>query len=368
MIRVLHVMRSLDAGGIGTFIMNIYRAVDRNQIQFDFAITHDGMGLYGSEIEKLGGNIYFISKNGNRNIFDGFIQLINLCRLCKKQKYDVIHTHYYFANAYYLLVGKLTGIRKRVSHCHNTRTKNVSLLRRIFEKVSQRLLLSVGTDFLGCSQAAAIFLYGTNAVKNGKAEVLYNGIDYAYWDIDSIDIKSVKDKFHICTDNVIIFVGRLTKQKNPIYALQTVKQLRKFRNDFIFIMIGTGDYKDSVLEYINKNQMSTYVQLLPPDSDVRALQSISKVMLAPSLWEGLSIAFIEAQKLYTVVVASNMIPQEVDMGLCRFYSLSDNEKWVNEISSILDGKKQRCQFNDNFFEFDVCVTKTKLLNIYLRKK
>ena len=194
MIRVLHLMRSLNAGGIGTFIMNVYRKIDRSKIQFDFAITNSGMGQYGEEIEKLGGKIYFISQNGNRNILDGLRQIVKFYRECKINKYTIVHCHYYFANAAFLAAAKYAGVQKRVSHCHNTRTEKVSAIKEITELIARKLLFHYGTDFLGCSKEAAEFLYGKKAVAYGKAKVLYNGIDYELWNDSLYDKEKIKKK------------------------------------------------------------------------------------------------------------------------------------------------------------------------------
>ena len=35
-IRVLQIVPAMNAGGMETFIMNIYRAIDREKVQFDF--------------------------------------------------------------------------------------------------------------------------------------------------------------------------------------------------------------------------------------------------------------------------------------------------------------------------------------------
>ena len=35
-IRVLHILETLDRAGIETFLMNIYRSIDRDKAQFDF--------------------------------------------------------------------------------------------------------------------------------------------------------------------------------------------------------------------------------------------------------------------------------------------------------------------------------------------
>lgn len=362
--KVLHVMRSLDAGGIGTFILNIYRKVDRDKLQFDFAITHEGMGQYGQEILDKGGKIYFISKKGNRSIFDGISQLINLYKLCKKNNYDVIHTHYYFANAYFLLIGKLCGIKKRVSHCHNTRTKKVGYIRRLFEMVSRSLLLKIGTDFLGCSAKATEFLYGKKAFETGQAKVLYNGIDYSYWDLKILNSNEIYNKYNLTSKNNIIFVGRYEEQKNPLFALKILKEVHENVKDMSCNFIGYGSIEGDIKEYIKENNMQSYVNLLPPNSDIRALQAVSKVMIAPSLWEGLSIAYIEAQKMETIVVASDQVPDEVNMGYCVFLPLNDEQMWIDTICKQLLLQQKTCEYNEKYTMFNVNNIVEKLLTIY----
>lgn len=38
MIRILHVVTVMDRAGQETFIMNVYRQIDRNRVQFDFYV------------------------------------------------------------------------------------------------------------------------------------------------------------------------------------------------------------------------------------------------------------------------------------------------------------------------------------------
>lgn len=367
MIRVLHIMRSLDAGGIGTFIMNVYREIDRSNIQFDFAITQDGMGEYGEEILKLGGNIYFISKFGNRNILDGVVQVINLFKLCKVNNYDIVHSHYYFANAYFLMVAKFLGVKKRVSHCHNTRTKKIGLLRKIFEIVSRKLLFTFGTDFIGCSEAAAKFLYGANSVNSGKAIVLYNGIDYTKWNLSLYSKSAVAKKYNLVNMIPIIFVGRFEEQKNPIFALETFKIIHDKLANTRLIVVGYGSYLKKIQEKIIDLHISNDVIMLKPEANIVELQALAQVMLAPSLWEGLSIAFIEAQKMETLVFTSDYVSKEVDMGYCKFLPLNDKNIWANKICDYLKSSDRDMMPHyklDKWKQFNVEYTTKKLLTIY----
>ena len=56
-IRVLQVMPAMDAGGMETFVMNVYRTIDRDKVQFDFLYHYDKPCFFDNEICTLGGNI-----------------------------------------------------------------------------------------------------------------------------------------------------------------------------------------------------------------------------------------------------------------------------------------------------------------------
>lgn len=366
MIRVLHIMRSLNAGGIGAFVMNVYRKINRNNIQFDFALTNSGMGVFGEEIELLGGKIYFLTTEGNRGLKDGVEQVRNLYHLCRNNNYDIVHCHYYFANAWFLMAAKCAGVPVRVSHCHNAgEVRRVGLSRIIFETVSRKLLFSQGTVFLGCSEAAVVFLYGRNALITGKARILYNGIDYEKFEINKYDIYGLKRHYQVENKHVCVFVGRFEMQKNPIFALEVFREVHRSIRNSVFLMIGYGSLEGEIIKFVRANNLAECVRLLPPDSNVAELQAISEVMIAPSIWEGLSIAYIEAQKMSTVVVASKQISQEVDMGYCEFVSLGEKEDWVNTVMNIKhDNSSNRKYDQEKYNRFDINTTVRNLMGYY----
>ena len=361
--RVLHIMRSLDAGGIGAFIMNVYRSVDRSQVQFDFAITHDGMGVFGHEIERMGGRIFFISRKGDRTKLDGALQMFNLYKVCKKNKFAAVHSHYYYGNAYFLLCAKLAGVKKRVSHCHTAKTLHTNFFKKLFETISRCLLFKVGTDFLGCADAATVFLYGEKAFKSGLAKTLYNGIDYGIWDVNNFDIEHLRRFYGLKDENVTIFVGRLDEPKNPIYALKVIKNVYSEYPNIRMFFVGEGALNEDVDNFIADNNMSGYVRRMPQDANIKELQAIADVMIAPSLREGLSLAFIEAQKMNTYIVTSDAVSDEVDMGLCSFLSLDKPEEWTSCVIKHLD-EKDRGVISKHYEDFDVRNTMRSLLDIY----
>lgn len=62
MLRVLQVVTKIDRAGLETMLMNYYRNIDRNRIQFDFLVHRDEPGNYDYEIVSLGGKIYHVPK------------------------------------------------------------------------------------------------------------------------------------------------------------------------------------------------------------------------------------------------------------------------------------------------------------------
>ena len=52
-VRVLHITETLTAAGIESFIMNLYRHMDRTKVQFDFLVLRNEKEFYEDEITKL---------------------------------------------------------------------------------------------------------------------------------------------------------------------------------------------------------------------------------------------------------------------------------------------------------------------------
>ena len=50
--RILQVIGAMDRGGAETFVMNLYRNVDRAKIQFDFLVNENRECDYDAEIGK----------------------------------------------------------------------------------------------------------------------------------------------------------------------------------------------------------------------------------------------------------------------------------------------------------------------------
>lgn len=85
-LRVLQVVTHMNRGGLETMLMNYYRSIDREKVQFDFLVHRNERGAYDDEIEALGGRIFRLPRLvpwsiGYRRALSGFFQHIKNIKL-----------------------------------------------------------------------------------------------------------------------------------------------------------------------------------------------------------------------------------------------------------------------------------------------
>lgn len=58
--RLLCIISAMNTGGAETFLMKLYRKLDRTKFQMDFCVNAPEKGFYDEEIASMGGRIYCI--------------------------------------------------------------------------------------------------------------------------------------------------------------------------------------------------------------------------------------------------------------------------------------------------------------------
>ena len=171
MIRVLHCVVGMNYGGYETFIMNVYRNIDRTKIQFDFLTSLPG--VFDKEIEEMGGIVYrvpFITKVGpfayQKNL-DTFFRL--------HPEYDIVHSHMDKFSGSIMKASKKAGVKTRIAHSHNTQNEG-GIAYHLVKNFYSVMIEPNCTHRFACSQEAADWMFGE---KGKEAIVVYNGIEVA---------------------------------------------------------------------------------------------------------------------------------------------------------------------------------------------
>ena len=129
-IRVLHITEMLSAAGIESFIMNMYRNIDRHKVQFDFLVLRNEKEFYDDEIKNLGGKKYFVHSNFKNTWLRILDESRQIESFLKKHPYEIVHIHYTTPlRAPYLLAAKKADVPTRIYHAHSAAVSGKSKLK-----------------------------------------------------------------------------------------------------------------------------------------------------------------------------------------------------------------------------------------------
>lgn len=361
MIRVLHVVERMGYGGIETFLMNIYRNIDRNQIQFDFAVYAKEKGEYDDEIRKLGGNIYYF--NSRR---DGIINYYKSWdRFLKEnyRNYTTIHMHVSSLTTIIpIKVAKKYNIKNRIIHAHNT--YQAGTIHNILNKLHQINIMKYATKLFACSTEAGEYVFGKN-----KFKIIKNGIKAEEYTFDEKKRLEEREKLNIKKGQLaIIHIGRFSEQKNHKFLIKIFKEFNEIESNSKLYLIGIGELKDKIESEIKQMNLNDKVVFLGTRDDVPQVLQAMDVFLFPSNYEGLGIVAIEAQASGIQCFISDKVPKEVMItDLVNYISLNKNEKeWAQILKERININQRRNTYKEVLNNgYDIKNTSKILIKYYL---
>ena len=301
--RVLHVVTHMNRGGLETMIMNYYRMINREKVQFDFLTHRPYVGDYGEEIEKMGGVIYhlpmlnplsFSYKKKLGEFFDNHPQ------------YQIIHVHQDCLSSVILKIAKQHGIKVRIAHSHNVnQDKDLKYPIKLFYR---RFISKYATELMACSQDAGNWMFC-----GASFRVLNNAIytvDYKY---DFEKRLQVREKIGLKEDEFVVgHVGRFSPQKNHGFLIDIFYQVKLQYPSSKLLLIGDdrGELADKIKYKAMELGLSDSVIFTGLRKDVASLMQAMDVFVFPSLYEGLPVTLIEAQASGLPCVISDKVPIE----------------------------------------------------------
>lgn len=367
MIRVLHILHSMNRGGTEAMLMNYFRNIDRSQVQFDFLLTESRKCQYEDEIEELGGKVYRVPRLSLRNPFpyiSGVRRFLN-----EHKEYSIVHSHTSSKSAVPLWIAKRCGVPVRICHSHNSKSEKG--INGHIRELLKKPLKKVATDFLACSNEAAKWLYGERMLLEERVKIINNAIDiqhYIYNDLVAQDIR-----VELGLDDAVFVLGmvaRFSKQKNHIWTLNIVKRLQEEGIKVKLLLVGDGELRSEIEETMDELGIGNNVVMVGVVPDVHTYLQAMDVLLMPSLHEGLGIAVIEAQTNGLPCIVSMGVPKEADVtGNVTFLPLNVNE-WSESLLSMIKEKigRDSCAVNKvRDAGYDITIEGKKLERWYLDK-
>jgi len=310
-------------------IMNYYRRMDRNKIQFDFMVHRFEEGHYDREIIALGGRIYRMPsiKPGNYKLY--FHALNDF--FAQHREYRVVHSHINENCSFVLRAAKLAGVPCRIAHSH---LSDLGLDFKLPFRLYARFHLKDNpTQYFACSKKAGQWLFGKKLTQRQQVNVLNNAVNVPDFKFDADVREQVREEFHAEDRLVIGHVGRLNKQKNHDFLIDIFSAVRRHNPKALLVLAGEGALRPEIEKKVAKLGLTDHVRFLGVRSDIPRLLQGMDLFLFPSLFEGLPVVLVEAQAAGLRCVVSDAITSESDVtGRVQFVSLRESpEIWSQRI-------------------------------------
>jgi len=362
-IRVLHVLGGLGVGGAECRIIDLYRNMDREKIQFDFLVhyspektgkkspTSDELmavrepDYFDNSVYRLGGRIFCLPKFTGTNMAQ-YKAAIKKFFESHKNEWKVVQGHMTSTSAIYLPIAKKAGVPICIAHARSAGVDAgvKGMATRILRKPLQKEGV---TDYnFACSTEAGISVFGEDLVKAGAVRIIPNAIDLKHFAYDPEKREKIRSELGVSNALVIGHVGSFRYAKNHEFLLSVFAQLcRLLDNDDLnqysmlhgmrirLLMLGKGPLMEDMQKLAEKLHVYDRCIFAGNKSNASDYYQAMDYFCFPSRYEGLPGSVVEAQAAGLQCLVSDSVTSEVNVTeLVSMMSInSEPRDWARKI-------------------------------------
>lgn len=348
-IRIAHIMGKWLGGGVESVVMNYYRNIDRNKVQFDFICDEDSKYIPTDEIESLGGKVILIPPYQKP-----FKYHKELKKVLKEGNYKIVHSHISTMSFFSLWAAKSAKVPVRIVHAHSTTNKQEKK-KNLMKQVLRPFSKVFANRYFCCSELAGRWLFGNKTYNQGKVYLLNNAIDVDKFKYNEKVRKAKRKELNIKDKDLVIgHIGRFVKQKNHEFLIDIFNEIHKQNKNTILLLAGDGPLKEEIQNKVKKIGLEKNVQFLGQRNDANELYQAMDAFVLPSLYEGLPVVGVEAQAAgLPCFLSTDMTKETKVLDSTQFISLThDTKYWADKILKevkTFERKDSSREITDNNF-------------------
>ncbi len=361
-IRIAQIMGKWLGGGVEAVVMNYYRHIDRDKIQFDFICDQDSTCIPYEEIEKMGGKVILIPPYQKAIKYQK-----QLKKTLMEENYKIVHSHISTMSIFPLFASKRAKVPIRIVHGHSTTNKK-EWKKNILKQILRPFVKVFATDYICCSELAGRWLFGNKTYNQGKVYLLNNAIDIEKFSYNEEIRNRMRKELNIKKDTLVIgHVGRFVKQKNHQFLIRIFNEIHKQNKNSVLLLIGQGPLQEEIKTQAKLLDIEESVKFLGQRNDANALYQAMDMFILPSLYEGLPVVGVEGQASGLLCLLSTDMTQETKiLKSTIFISLNKNEKEWADIAIKQFSKFERKEKNYELerSRFNIKKESENLIKIY----
>ncbi len=335
--KVLHLINTLSAGGAELHLLTLCRHLKRLGVEVTVAYLKEGKGSrpIQPDFEATGIPVFYLGGEG----VDFVRPWLQLHRLLKQEKPDILHTHLPRAD----LLGFLTRLSgfsgswvcsvHGIYANHWRGRKTLPLFKFIWHQADRIIAISV---------AVKKWLVKDCGLAPEKVQVVYYGIEPERWSLPSQDLRS---KWELNGQLLVGTVGRLEPVKGHDILIRAMPSVVQQFPQTTLLIAGHDPWGyGRVLEsLVNQLGMEKHVRFLGFQDDIPSFLHAIDVFAFASRSEGFGQVVIEAMAAGKPVVVSRIAPltEIVIDGETGFYAEPENpESFAEKILWLLSHREE----------------------------
>ena len=306
MIRVLHVIATLDRAGSEKQLVDLCRKLDRSRFQPAVCCLTRG-GPFAADLRRAGVPLHLLNKRGRWDLR----VIWRARRLIREFEPHIVHTWLPTANT----LGRVAALAAGGVPVLIASERSKDAWKGAARLIADRILAKRTTRLVTNAEAVRDFLVNEIELPKEKIRVIRNGLDLA-----EFDAAAARGPSEALPDPegcmVVGTVGRLERQKGMMDLLAAFALLPSDLQDAKLWIVGDGPLKRELQRQAAETGMTERVRFLGVRSDVPALMRRFDLFALSSLWEGLPNVALEAMAARRAVVATKVdgTPEAVTHG------------------------------------------------------
>ena len=333
-VRVLHVLGTTCLGGAESRIMDLYRHIDRDKIQFDFLIHTPKEGFFDKEIKKLGGNIFYLPPFRVYNYFT----YKKACKefFSKHKEFQVVQGHMTSTASIYLPIAKKAGIPVTVAHARSAGVDKG--LKGFLTKLLRKNLYKRCDYMFSCSDLASRAVFGDKPYEANQVIFVPNAVDIKEFLWDEQVRTKIRREYGLEDSFVIGHVGRFHYAKNHEFILEIFAEFCRKNERARLFLLGDGPLKQEMEARADELGITPKVIFAGNQNPIAPFYQAMDVFLFPSRFEGMPGTVVEAQAAGVPCLIADTITSQVKVTeLVTFQSLEQKaEVWAGQLERLIE--------------------------------
>ena len=326
-VKVLHVVLSLETGGLENGVINLINHSDSNHFIVDVICLRE-KGELASRITNPNSKVIYDGSN-DHSLKSAVLRLLNAT---SQGQYHIIHTHG-FSTMLAAYVANLFTIKNKpilINGEHGTlyfdTFKHRTIQKFLFNRMNKNLTVS--------AELKTEIFHRFNINKDNFYPII-NGVDTHKFSPNEYLSNMIREKLNISKNSIIIgSVGRLVSVKNYDSLIAAFSSLVDTYSNIHLVLAGEGPERTSLEFKAKQYNIEDRVHLLGRRDDVNSIINAIDIFVLPSFSEGLSNTLLESMSCGTPVIACNVggNPEIIVENQTGYLYESNN---ISELSKLL---------------------------------